>query len=220
MARPLQPSAVIFDLDGTLCESYPMAIELLGDAIDEYGGGRLTAEEVVGLFGPSEQGILRAALGEVSWEGAWEHYLTGYRDRHDLCPATFPGMKPLIARLHGCGCRLGLVTGKTATTAAISLDVFGLSPYFSGIGGGAMEGIVKADRIAALLERWSIAPERAVYVGDSPTDVVEARRAGVAPVAVAWSAYADRRQLEAASPDELFDTVEGFAGWIEPLVCR
>jgi hypothetical protein len=124
--------------------------------------GRLTAEEVVGLFGPNEQGILRAALGEAAWESAWERYLSAYQERHDLCPVPFPGMKPLVERLHGCGCRLGLVTGKTATTATISLDVFGLSPFFSGIGGGAMKGIVKAERITALLKQWSVEPARAV----------------------------------------------------------
>lgn len=212
-------SGVIFDLDGTICESYPMAIQLLGEAIADHGGGRLSADEVVGLFGPSEQGILRAAIGEPAWEPAWEQYLTAYRDRHDLCPAPFPGVKPLIERLHGCGCRVGLVTGKTSTTAAISLDVFGLSPFFSGIGGGAMEGIVKANRITDLLDAWGISPERAVYLGDTPSDVDEARRAGVRAVAVAWSGFADRRRLEAAAPDALFATVEEFAGWIEPLVC-
>lgn len=219
MPLPERLSGVIFDLDGTICESYPMAIELLGDAVADHGGGRLTAAEVIGLFGPSEQGILRAALGEERSAAAWEQYLAAYRTRHDLCPAPFPGMKPLVERLHGCGCRLGLVTGKTATTAAISLDVFGLSPFFSGIGGGAMAGIVKADRIAALLDRWRVEPPRAVYIGDTPSDVDEARRAGVAAVAAAWSGFVDRHQLDAASPDALFDTVEDFAAWIEPLAC-
>lgn len=220
MRVPDRFSAVIFDLDGTLCESYPMAIELLGGVIADHGGGDLSSDEVVALFGPSEQGILRVALGDPAWEPAWEQYLDDYRDRHDLCPTPFPGVTALVERLHGCGCRLGLVTGKTATTAAISLDVFGLTSYFTGIGGGATEGIVKADRIAGLLAEWGIAPEQAVYVGDTPSDVGEARRAGVTAVSVAWSGFSDRSLLEARSPDALFDAVDDFAAWIEPLVCR
>lgn len=219
MAIPTRLTGVVFDLDGTICESYPMAVELLADAIADHGGSRLTADEIIGLFGPSEQGILRAALGEASWQPAWDQYLASYTARHDLCPAPFPGIADLVERLHGCGSRIGLVTGKTPTTAAISLDVFGLSPFFSGIGGGAMEGIVKAERITSLLARWNVEPSAAVYVGDTPSDVAEARRAGVAAVAVAWSEFAERRRLEAASPDVVFDSVDAFAGWIEPLAC-
>ena len=212
-------SGVIFDLDGTIAESHPMAIQLIGGAIAAYAERDLTPQEVMALFGPNEKGIFRAALGEERWELAWDQYLDDYTNRHDLCPAPFPAMKELLERLHACGCRLGLVTGKTVTTAGISLDYFGITDLFSGVAGGSMEGVVKAEAIDSLLAAWDLEPSQVAYVGDTVGDVTESRRAGVEAVAAAWSSFADRAGLEAAEPDALFDSVDEFAAWVEGRCC-
>jgi len=212
-------SGVILDLDGTIAESHPMAIQLIGGAIARYAERDLTPEEVVGLFGPNEKGIFRIAVGEERWKQAWETYLDDYTNRHDLCPVPFSGMRELLERLHDCGCRLGLVTGKTATTAGISLDYFGISDLFSGVRGGSMEGVVKAEAIDSLLTEWGLDASAVAYVGDTPGDVRESRRAGVPAVAAAWSDFADREGLEAEGPDAIFDSVEEFAAWAEDQCC-
>lgn len=213
-------SGVIFDLDGTIAESHPMAIELFGSAIADHGGKDLSPEEVVALFGPNEQGILRAAVGDEHWEEAWEAYLDGYRSRHhELCPEPFPGMTNLLDRLHECGCRLGLVTGKTKTTGTISIEFFGLDRLFSGIEGGAMDGVVKAEAIDRLRASWDLPPETVAYVGDTTLDIRESRKAGVIAVGAAWSGFADRAGLAGEEPDALFDAVDDFARWLEPRAC-
>ena len=212
-------TGLILDLDGTSAESHPMAIELIGGAIARYAERDLTPEEVMGLFGPNEKGIFRAAVGEERWEQAWETYLDDYTNRHDLCPAPFPGMTELLVRLHDCGCRLGLVTGKTAATAGISLGYFGISDLFSGVEGGSMEGLVKAEAIGSLLTEWGLDASAVAYVGDTPGDVRESRRAGVPAVAAAWSTFTDRAVLEAEEPDAIFDSVGEFAAWVVDRCC-
>ena len=212
-------SGVIFDLDGTLAESHPMAIQLIGGAISRYAGRDLTPEEVMALFGPNERGIIRAAVGDEHWEEAWETYLADYSARHDLCPAPFSGVHDVLTRLDDCGARLGLVTGKTETTAGISLQVFGIDDLFSGIEGGAMEGIVKAEGIDRIRSAWELPVDEIAYVGDTVMDVREARRAGVMAVAAAWSAFTDAELLASEEPDELFTTVDAFAAWVEPRAC-
>ena len=213
-------AGVVFDLDGTIAESHPMAIQLFGSAIAQQGGRDLTPDEVVALFGPNEQGIFRIALGEERWEAAWKTYLADYLGRHeDLCPEPFPGMGALLQRLHDCGCRLGLVTGKTATTAGISLEVFGISDLFSGVEGGAMEGVIKAEGINRLLDAWNLDVSQVAYVGDTPGDIRESRRAGVMAVAAAWSDFADGEMLAGEAPDAIFEEVGEFARWVEDRVC-
>jgi phosphoglycolate phosphatase/pyrophosphatase PpaX len=212
-------SGVILDLDGTIAESHPMAIQLIGTAIAEHGGRDLAPEEVVALFGPNEQGIFRAALGDEHWEAAWERYLADYSARHDLCPEPFPGIKELLQRLHDCGSRLGLVSGKTEATVGISLEVFGIDHLFSGVEGGSMDGVVKAEAIDRLLEAWNLDATEVAYVGDTPLDVRESKRAGVTAVAAAWSAYTDRSVLEAEAPDAIFESVDDFAEWMVEQAC-
>jgi phosphoglycolate phosphatase/pyrophosphatase PpaX len=212
-------AGVILDLDGTIAESHPMAIQLIGNAIAEYGGRDLTPEEVVALFGPNEQGIFRAAVGEEHWEAAWEMYLGDYSARHDLCPEPFPGIKELLQRLHDCGSRLGLVSGKTEATVGISLEVFGIDHLFSGVEGGSMDGVVKAEAIDRLLKAWNLDATEVAYVGDTALDVRESKRAGVTAVAAAWSAFTDRSVLEAEAPDAVFESVDEFAEWMVEQAC-
>ena len=144
-------AGMIFDLDGTIGETFPMAVELVGSTIAEFGGPSLNADEVIALFGPTEMGILENQLGE-RWQAAWDSYLSRYLDMHQMCPEPFPGMGKIIKALHAKGILLGLVTGKTATTGALSLEVFGLAHMFDAIEGGASQGIIKADRIRAILD--------------------------------------------------------------------
>ena len=144
-------TGVIFDLDGTIAESHPMAFQLIGGAIADHGGGSLTPEEVMALFGPNEQGIFQRALGD-RWEPAWAQYVEDYERHHDICPEPFPGVRALLERLRACGTRLGLVTGKTETTVRISLEVFGITELFDGVHGGSVNGSVKEAAIADLLE--------------------------------------------------------------------
>ena len=207
---------VIFDLDGTIGETFPMAIELIGDVIAGHGGPRLTPEEVIALFGPTEKGILQDQLGP-RWREAWESYLGRYVEMHAMCPEPFPGMRSIIERLHERGIPLGLVTGKTATTGGLSLEVFGIAGMFDVVHGGAPQRLVKADRIRDICERWEIPTAAVAYIGDHPGDVSQSKAAGAVAVAAAWSGFADAGALAAEEPDALFTEVAAFGEWILPL---
>ena len=206
-------SGMIFDLDGTIGETFPMAVELIGSTIAEFGGPSLSADEVIGLFGPTEMGILQGQLGD-RWREAWDSYLARYIEMHDMCPEPFPGIREIIESLHRDGIPLGLVTGKTAETGALSLEVFGLARMFDAVEGGAPEGIIKADCIRSILDRWEAAADKVAYIGDHPADVREAKAAGTIALAAAWSAFADEAVLAAEQPDALFTDVAAFGHWL------
>ncbi|NQV06481.1 HAD hydrolase-like protein [bacterium] len=213
MSRNSPLPGVIFDLDGTIAETHPMAISLIGGTIASHGGPDLTPEQVIALFGPNEQGVFRNALGDA-WVPAWEAYLSEYVEAHSACPEPFPGMLDILEALTARDCRIGLISGKTRTTAMLSLEVLGIAHHFSGVQGGSIDGIIKADCIRTLAADWGIACERLAYVGDTAFDIRESRAAGVTAVAAAWSAYADREALTIEGPDVLFDDLAAFAEWL------
>ena len=212
-------SGIVFDLDGTIAETQPMAVELIGSTIAAHGGPRLPPSGVTALFGPDEKGVLRSALGET-WETAWEDYLGRYLEMHRLCPAPFPGMADLLESLYLRGCPLGLVTGKTATTGLLSLEFFGVGAWFRSVEGGSIDGLVKTERISGIVAEWGLDPAEVAYVGDNRLDVSEAHAAGVVAVSAAWSEFADPGILRAAGPDFMFETVAGFAAWLDERACR
>jgi phosphoglycolate phosphatase/pyrophosphatase PpaX len=206
-------SALVFDLDGTIAETHPMAVDLIGGTIAAHGGPVLDADGVIALFGPDERGIFRSALGE-GWEAAWSDYLDRYVHAHRVCPEPFPGLAEVLRGLHRDGVPLALVTGKTATTGRLSLEVLGLSDLFPIVEGGSMEGWVKAACIGRIVTAWGLPPGRVAYVADTPGDVPQARDAGVRVVSVAWSSFADPVALAAEAPDALFEDVPAFAAWL------
>ncbi len=208
---------VIFDLDGTLADTLGVCIEAFQNAIEIHAGNRPTPAEVVELFGPTEEGVLRAAVGS-DWELAVETFLTEYERLHASVPAPFPGIQSVMDRLAGAGVPAAVVTGKGPRSTRISLEVLGLEGVFEFVEAGSIDGVIKAEKITRIADRWGIPAKSVAYVGDHPHDTREAHRAGVYAVAAAWSPHADVEALHNSDPDEFFDSVTAFETWIEASV--
>lgn len=204
--------AVIFDLDGTLAETHHMAMELFEEAIVVAGGPHLEENEIMAEFGRNEQGIFRDVVGD-GWETAWDFYLSEYVDRHRAI-GPFDGIVDVLDDLKTADLRLGVITAKTLITGDLSIEVLGLETYFEEVRGGGPDRVIKAEQISELVEMWGLDPGSVVYVGDTPTDMTEARAAGVVAVAACWSAVAARQALLAAQPDVLFDSVDELRLWL------
>jgi pyrophosphatase PpaX len=207
---------IIFDLDGTLGDTVPVCIQAFQRTFHHYLGYLLTSQDIIAMFGPSEEGMLQRQLPQT-WPQALDMYLEEYARAHATCREPFPGILPLLTTLQGRGVRLGIVTGKGLRSASISAHALGLDVYFDGIEAGAAAGPVKPAGIRTLLTRWAVAPEEVAYVGDAPYDIDAAKHAGVIAVAAAWAASADVAALAARQPHALFRSVAEFATWAEHI---
>ncbi len=204
---------VIFDLDGTLANTLPLAIAAFRRAIEPLTGRTLTDAEIIATFGPSEEGMIRV-LAPDHYDAALAGYLRHYEALHDMAPEPFPEMRELLADLKARGVRLGLVTGKGAQSARLSLRRFGLENAFVAVETGDPSGPRKAEGIRRVLAGWGMPPTEAAYVGDAPSDVTAAREAGVAMVGAAWAETTNRGLLAAEEPDALLETVGELKDWL------
>jgi pyrophosphatase PpaX len=205
--------AMIFDLDGTLGDTLPMCYAAFRAALGQFLGRRYSDAEIRALFGPSEEGVFQLLVPE-RWEECLAVFLAAYERAHQAHAASFPGVEQALATLKARGVTLGVVTGKGVHSAEISLRYLGLGRYFDGIEAGSAAGGVKPAAIGRLLAAWDVPAGRAAYVGDVPSDVDSARKAGVIPLAAAWAPGADVAALAARGPHALFHTVERFVEWI------
>ncbi len=209
---------IIFDLDGTLGDTLPLCIRAFRQSIEPLAARTLSDAEIVASFGPSEEGTIRLLIQE-HYEQALAGYLQHYAAMHDLCPAPFPGILPLLQFLERKNVRIAMVTGKGPHSTAITLERFGLRTFFTQVETGSPSGPVKAAGIAAVLASWSdIPPAQVIYVGNAPSDITASRQAGIAVVAAAWAPTAEPERLLAMQPDELFYTVAGFRTWMEVMI--
>lgn len=204
--------AMLFDLDGTLGDTLPLCLAAFRKAIEPLSGTKVTPEEIIATFGPSEEGTIKAILPDHYDEGIREYWRC-YEELHDMCPAPFDLIPELLAFLRGRGLRLGMVTGKAKPSADISMERFCLTSLFDDFEYGCIHGPRKPEAIRMMLARHGVRPDEAAYVGDTPSDIIAAQEAGVLIYSAAWAETASaalKEQLRAMKPDGLFESVRDF----------
>ena len=102
-----------FDLDGTLVDSAPDILRLLGNVLREEG---LAVPELdKGRIGPLLEDIIRGICPDLV-PAELDRIVRIYRARYRVCPfeesPTFPGIPPLFERLSSRGRRLFVATNK------------------------------------------------------------------------------------------------------------
>ncbi|MFP9113414.1 HAD family hydrolase [Flavobacterium sp. RHBU_3] len=206
--------AVIFDLDGTVANTLPLCITAFRKAIEPHINRSVSDEEIIATFGPSEEGTIMALAPDYYEQGVAD-YLTHYTALHNICEAPFEGIIPLLEQLKQKDIRTAMVTGKGRKSALISLEKFGLRPYFELLETGKPEGSSKPQGIKAILNQWAdLDKSEVIYVGDAPSDVTACREAGIPIAGAAWAETAEPEQLAAMQPDVMFSSVEEFSRWL------
>jgi phosphoglycolate phosphatase-like HAD superfamily hydrolase len=208
---------MIFDLDGTLTDTFAVCFTAFRETIQAVTGRSATDDEIYAHFGPSEEGMFQRWVPD-RWEECLRLYLAAYEQEHRRVGRTFPGIETALELLRVRGIPLAVVTGKGPKSTAISLKQLGLASYFDCIETGSPEGSVKPRCIHRVLARWGVCPDRVAYLGDASSDVEASRAVGVLPLAAAWERRSDARALRILRPVVVFGTVPEFIQWIETTV--
>jgi len=198
---------LLFDLDGTLIDSIPLIVASFRHTLQTHlGEAPSDAALVRGIGTP-----LRTQLGlyssdpEVVERLFWT-YKAHNEAHHDADVRAFDGVAEGLEALRRAGRRLGVVTSKSRAMALRGLAVTGLAEHFELVVALEDSTAHKPDPTPLLhaLERMGQPVERAVYVGDSPHDLLAGRRAGVVTAAAAWGPF-DHDTLRAEAPDLWLD---------------
>ena len=214
-----RPAAVLFDLDGTLIDSIQLIVEAAEHAFRGRSGKIPSREEWVAGIGTPLVTQLRAFATD---EDDLARLVTGYRTyqqiHHDRLTRCFDGIIDVVSELRRRGHPLGVVTSKVDTIARRSLEHVGLL--------GVMDVIIGADAsvrhkpdpepVQIALSKLGYAPRDAIFVGDTPHDILAGKAAGVRTVGVVWGACT-REQLEKAGADDIIDECSELLFLVERL---
>ena len=203
-------TGLIFDMDGTLGDSLPFILIALRETFERFSGCTLSDAEIGAMFGPTEEGIIARRVAPEAYPQALAFFLERYAGLHAAQP--FPGICELLAELKARGLRVAVATGKGPGTAAISVRAYGLEGLIDRLETGSAQGGIKPELIRRVLEGWGLPGSAAAYVGDSRSDMDDARTAGVLPIGAAWTRSAT---VTAADTPYLFTSVEALEAWIE-----
>jgi phosphoglycolate phosphatase len=215
--------AVLFDIDGTLIVTGGAGADSWRLAFDELYG--IPAD--IGKF--TDTGMTDPDVGRKTFEAVMHraperkeftrllerrlHYLhrtvedsEGYR--------VLEGVDELLPRLIEDGYLLGLVTGNVEAAAHVKLHRARLNRFFS-FGGYGSDSTDRGKLTRIALERAShvygesVAPERAIAVGDTPLDVEGAHAAGIDCVGVGSHNYNVEQLRDAGADYAIASLAEG-----------
>lgn len=188
-------SAVIFDLDGTLADTARDIREALVRSLAAEGLPPIDLASVRLMIGGGPQLLVERALHRlgVATEGALVQRLTTafhaeYKQQNNRLSKLFDGVESTLQQLHASGIRVGLCSNKPDDLCRMLAHNFGIADFFDEILGSGDNLPKKPDPapLLCLAERLGVAPNDALYVGDSATDVATARSAGVPVILVSY----------------------------------
>lgn len=202
--------AVIFDLDGTLVDTAPDLMRATNHVLVEKGRRPITMDEVRAFVGHGARSLITRGLkatGELpagyDVEPDYERFVAYYSANIASDSVAFPGLIRLLDRLKRDGFGLGVCTNKLEGLSVQLLDALDLKHYFGSVVGPDTLGIAKPDPAPFFeaVKRLELDSPRALMVGDSETDILTARNAGVPVIAVPFG-YTPR-PVEEFGPDRL-----------------
>jgi HAD superfamily hydrolase (TIGR01549 family) len=186
---PLKYSLYIFDIDGTLTSTNQLIFDSFNHINEKYLGKTLTPEEIISLFGPTEEEIIVELFGENA-EKAISDYFIYYKDNHNIA-SLHEGIDALLNFIINNGGRIAAFTGKGRRSAEITLGELGIfdKVEFLISGDDVTKKKPSGEGIFKILDYFNIAPEKALMIGDSISDIKAAREAGVDVASVIWDCY-------------------------------
>lgn len=198
---------VIFDIDGTLTSTNELIFSTFNHITKKYLNKSMTNEEIIGLFGPTEDKIIEDWFGENAEEVRREYY-SFYTNNHAMAD-IYPGIKELLKYIKEKNVLLSIYTGKGREASLITLKKLEILDYFDLVitGSDVKEHKPSPEGIEIFVDKYSLEKERVLMVGDAPADIKAARAAGVHVASVVWDSYAHDKVLKMKS-DYLFHTVE------------
>jgi len=206
----------VFDLDGTLVDSFASYFELLERIFAEYGKAR----------GATFKDSLRtAALTDPLLEFFEQHL-----GADQVAPAmallqqvsnadasripVFAGVFDALEHLRQRGAKIGVWTNRDRESAGLILEKTGLAPFMTSFVSGSCVALRKPhpEGLLRVIAEFGCAPHEVTVVGDHEHDVTAARQAGAHSVRASWHAYWAVEPCHVAHLQ--FHSSQSFLNWV------
>jgi phosphoglycolate phosphatase len=209
---------LIFDFDGTLCDTRRAITHCLERALAKYGrpipppaqmtsivSKGLSLAETIILLDPGLRGQSSTVAEMIST------YRSFYPSEGDPLVTAFPGTEVALQSLHALGATCIVVSNKGVDAIHRSLDRYSLAPFIDLVF-GEQQGVPLKPHQALLTDHIAskyphIAKARILMIGDTEVDIKFAQAGGIA---CCWAAYGfgDRQSCMALSPEYMIQTID------------
>lgn len=203
--------AVIFDFDGTLCDTGEGVFKSARYALEAYGYKIPEDENLSYFVGPPLLVTFQEHFHTTAAEA--QELVKKYRERYTNVGLyeckLYDGIPELLEALKNDGLKIGIASSKPKIYIEQLLDKFSISKYFDSVCGVDFEVDCepKQSIISRSLTELGVDAKDAIVVGDRSYDVQGANECGAVSVGVEWG-YGNKFEFIENSADYIVDKKE------------
>ena len=200
---------ILFDLDGTLTDSFEGIANSALYALHEMGVTKYNKSNLNFFIGPP----LYDSFGMIfdgdkqKVDRAITLYREYFADRGWKENSVYDGVPQMLQRLVDCGKTLLVATSKPELFARRIVEHFDLNKYFTFVAGASMDDsrTKKAKVIEYAIANTGIDKADTIMIGDRNHDILGAKQCGLKSMGVLYG-YGDRQEHTDAGADYIAET--------------
>lgn len=217
--------AVIFDLDGTLLNTIEDIADSFNAVLRKRGYNTFTVQDYKYFVGKGVNVLIQRAMKEDEIQADLfaqikKEYYEEYGAKSAVKTKPYEGIMKFLNDLEGNSVRINVLSNKPHSQTLTVMNNYFKNINFDNVYGKKEEFPIKPNPESAfdIIEKLAINKEKILYVGDTLTDMLTAKNAGLDSVGVLWG-FRNRKELEehdakyiVSRPEEILKIVIGDNG--------
>lgn len=205
--------AILFDVDGTLLDTYDFIVRAYEDVARKKGApiSRTTALMYISL-GKTLRETYAALMPEHDLEGLVQAH-RDYQSENMHLVQPYPGVVDTLKKLREVGIKLATVTNRLRSSSLATMEHAGIKDYFGAL--VCADDVLRAkpdpEHAFAALRALDAEAADAILIGDTPVDIMCGKAAHIRTIGVSYGVHNDIASYE---PDHIVHKIED----ILPLV--
>ena len=211
----------IFDLDGTVLDTIGTIAYYANCALIANGIEPIETETYKYLVGNGIAKLVRAMLeyrscySDALYERVYHDYDTAYNADVTYKTTVFAGLREVLDDLKRRGTQMAIVSNKPDYATQIVIEKLYGKKYFDYVTGQKPGAPLKPDPsvVLSVMQTLGAKAEECVYVGDTSTDMLTGKNAGLFTVGVLWG-FRGKEELLKNGADALAENPQELLGHI------
>lgn len=211
---------IIFDFDGTLCDTRHTIVRTLIMTMEELGLPVATEEACTATIGLRLESGFKVLFPELSDEKIALCASTYRRifdiNKKKLVPTIFPNVPETLEELHDKGFVMTVASSRSHGSLDDFVATFGFDKFFSLVVGAndTAKGKPAPDQVLYTLRKTGFTAGEALVVGDMPFDILMGKGAGTRTCGVTYG-NSCREELLSSGADFVIDDFSELTGLLK-----